>query len=65
MPEEAERDTPSEVRFMPSPQMWRYLNWLSRHTVLGENLNECGAKQILAAKLSEMRREEFKDPEKS
>ncbi len=62
--QEAEQEKGDQVRFTASPQMWKYLNWLSRHTVLGKTENDV-AKQVLAAKLSEMRGEEYKDPDKT
>jgi len=64
MAEESDKEAGGEVRFTVSAQMWKYLNWLSRHTVLGKNENEV-AKQVLAAKLSEMRGEEYKNPDKT
>ncbi len=47
------------VRFTAGAPLWTYLNWLSKHTVLGKNPNEV-AQQILVQRLSEMRAEEFK-----
>ena len=62
--QEVEQEKGDQVRFTASPQMWKYLGWLARNTVLGKTGNEV-AKQVLAAKLSEMRQEEYKDPEKT
>ena len=56
-----EKDKAPEVRFTASPQMWAYLNWLSRHTLLGKNEHEV-AKQILTNALTEMRGEQYRDP---
>jgi hypothetical protein len=64
MTEESEKQSPSEVRFTPSPELWKYLGWLARNTVLGRTENDV-AKQVLAAKLSEMRKEDYKDPQKT
>ncbi len=50
-----------EVRFTPSPESWKYLGWLARNTVLGKNENEV-ARQLLTAKLAEMRQEDYRDP---
>ena len=61
MADELEKEPLGEVRFTPSPQLWKYLGWLARNTVLGRNENDV-AKQILAAKLSEMRKEDYKEP---
>ncbi len=58
-PEEA-----GEVRFTPPPQVWKYLGWLSRNTLLGKDEREV-ARQVLIAKLSEMRQEDFRDPPKT
>jgi hypothetical protein len=56
-----DKDKSQEVRFTASPQMWKYLNWLSRHTLLGKNEHEV-AKQVLTDKLTAMRGEEYRDP---
>jgi hypothetical protein len=53
-----------EVRFTPPPQVWKYLSWLSRHTVLGKDEREV-ARQLLINKLAEMRQENYHDPEKT
>jgi hypothetical protein len=63
MAEDSEQET-GEVRFKPSPQLWRYLGWLSRNTLLGRNEHEV-ARQVLTAKLTEMRKEDYKDPQKT
>jgi len=62
-PEIDDKDEKGEVRFTASPQLWKYLGWLARNTVLGRNEHEV-ARQVLAAKLTEMRKDEYKDPEK-
>jgi hypothetical protein len=50
-----------EVRFTINAQAAEYLHWLSKNTVLGKTPNEVAA-QILVARLSEMRGENFKHP---
>jgi hypothetical protein len=52
-----------EVRFTASGQLWKYLSWLSRNTVLGKTENEV-AKQVLTDRLAEMRREDYSDGQK-
>jgi hypothetical protein len=57
-------DNPSEperIRFTPSPQVWSYLGWLSRNTLLGKTEQEV-AEHVLVQRLTEMRQEEYKDP---
>ena len=61
MPDEAESERAQEIRFMPPPQVWKYLGWLSRNTLLGKTEQEV-ARQILIAKLTEMRQESYRDP---
>jgi len=51
----------NRVRFKPSPQVWSYLNWLSRNTLLGKTENEV-AEHILTQRLTEMRQENYVDP---
>jgi hypothetical protein len=63
MADETETEKAGEVRFTPSPQMWKYLGWLARNTLLGRNEHEV-AKQILTSKLTEMRQEKYEDPPK-
>jgi hypothetical protein len=63
MSDDSESLEAGEVRFKPSPQLWKYLGWLARNTVLGRNEHEV-AKQVLTTKLSEMRKEEYNDPQK-
>jgi hypothetical protein len=63
MADDSEKDK-GEVRFTPSPQLWKYLGWLARNTLLGRNEHDV-AKQLLTTKLTEMRREEYRDPEKT
>ncbi len=62
--QDTEQEKGEIVRFTAPPQMWKYLGWLARRTVLGKTEHEV-ARQILIAKLSEMRGEEYKDPEKT
>jgi hypothetical protein len=63
MADETDVQETGEVRFKPSPQLWRYLGWLARNTVLGRNEHEV-ARQVLTTKLTEMRRDEYHDPER-
>jgi hypothetical protein len=51
-----------EVRFRPAPQVWKYLGWLARNTLLGKNEQEV-ARQVLTEKLAEMRQENYRDPQ--
>jgi hypothetical protein len=62
---EAATDAPKrpEIRFDISERVWKYLDWLSRHSVLGESANEV-AESVLIARLAEMRAEDYKPPEK-
>ncbi|HXP03654.1 MAG TPA: hypothetical protein VN808_06005 [Stellaceae bacterium] len=53
-----------ELRFKVSPQQWAYLGWLSRNTVLGSN-EQAVARQVLTQRLSEMRKENFEDGQRS
>jgi len=53
-----------EVRFTPPPQVWKYLGWLSRNTLLGKDEREV-ARQVLITKLAEMRQENYRDPSKT
>ena len=52
-----------KVRFTPSPQLWAYLGWLSRNTLLGKSENEV-AEHVLVQRLTEMRQEDYRDPAK-
>ena len=52
-----------EVRFDIGERVWKYLDWLSRHSVLGESANEV-AESVLLARLAEMRQEDYKPPER-
>jgi hypothetical protein len=52
-----------EVRFTPSPKAWAYLTWLSRNTVLGKSPHAV-AEHILMQRLSEMRQDDYKQPDK-
>jgi hypothetical protein len=47
------------VQFTPSPQVWSYLTWLSRNTLLGETEQQV-AEFLLVQRLSEMRQENYK-----
>jgi len=55
--EEPEGD--GRVRFTPSPQVWTYLGWLSRNTMLGKTEHEV-AEHLLVQRLTEMRQENYK-----
>jgi len=57
-------DDKGEVRFTPPPQVWRYLGWLARNTLLGKDEREV-ARQLLISKLAEMRQEDYRDPPKT
>ena len=48
------------VRFSASAQLWNYLGWLSKNTLLGKTENEV-ARQVLTDKLAEMRQEDYRD----
>lgn len=61
--EDEDEGKPGDVRFKVSPQFWSYLRWLSRNTLLGKTANDV-ARQVLTARLSEMRQEDFKDGQK-
>jgi len=52
-----------ELRFRVSKRVWEYLEWLGRHTVLGDTPGEV-AERILLQRLAEMRQEDYKPPEK-
>lgn len=52
-----------EVRFYVSLRLWKYLEWVGRHSVLGEDPNEV-AERILVQRLAEMRQEDYKPPDK-
>ena len=56
-------DKGEQVRFTAPPQVWKYLGWLSRHTVLGKNEHDV-ARQLLVEKLAEMRQENYNDGQK-
>jgi hypothetical protein len=58
---EAVDEEKGEVRFTPPPNVWKYLGWLSKHTLLGKDEREV-ARQVLIMKLAEMRQENYKDP---
>jgi hypothetical protein len=61
MADEAEAEKPLEIRFMPPPQVWKYLGWLARNSLLGKTEQEV-ARQVLITKLAEMRQESYRDP---
>lgn len=52
-----------EVRFNVTPKVWRYLDWISRHSLLGKTGNDV-AERILIQRLVEMRQEEYKPSDK-
>jgi hypothetical protein len=60
MADDSGEDKPQEVRFMPPPQVWKYLGWLARNTLLGKTEGEV-ARQVLIEKLAEMRQENYRD----
>ena len=60
MADGSESEKTKEVRFTPSPQLWKYLGWLAENTVLGKDEREV-AKQVLTDKLAEMRQESYRD----
>ena len=62
--EEPEGKKEGELRFVISAEQWAYLGWLRRNTVLGRNETEV-ARQILTARLSEMRQENFQDGQRT
>jgi hypothetical protein len=47
------------LQFTPSPQVWSYLTWLSRNTMLGETEQQV-AEYLLVQRLSEMRQENYR-----
>jgi hypothetical protein len=49
------------VRFTAPPQLWKYLGWLARNTVLGKDEHQV-ARQLLTERLAQMRQENYKDP---
>ena len=55
---ETEPEKGEQVRFVASPQMWKYLGWLAKNTLLGRTENEV-ARQVLATKLSKMKRKSY------
>jgi hypothetical protein len=54
----------TEVRFGVSANLWKYLGFLVKNTVLGRNENEV-ARQILTDRLAEMRQEDYREGQKS
>jgi hypothetical protein len=56
----AASDAKGEIRFTVSAQLYGYLEWLSKNTVLGKTENEV-AKQVLTQRLAEMREEKYRD----
>jgi hypothetical protein len=64
MAEETEPDKGGEaIRLVLSSQVWNYLGWLARNTVLGKDEKEV-AKQVLTDRLAEMRQEDYRDGQK-
>lgn len=63
MADETGADKSGEVRFAASPQVWKYLGWLSRNTILGKTESDV-ARQVLIDKLAEMRQEDYRDWQK-
>ena len=59
MAEGEEEAKGGEVRFTAAPQLWAYLQWLSRNSILGKSPSEV-AEQVLVHRLSEMKAEDFK-----
>jgi hypothetical protein len=51
------------MRLVLSSQVWNYLGWLARNTVLGKDEKEV-AKQVLTDRLAEMRQEDYRDGQK-
>jgi hypothetical protein len=51
-----------DVRFTVSAQLFKYLGWLSRHTLLGRSENDV-ARQVLTEALARMRQENYRDQE--
>lgn len=49
------------VRFTAPPQLWKYLGWLARNTVLGKDEHQV-ARQLLTERLAQMRQENYRDP---
>jgi hypothetical protein len=64
MADESDDEKLGEVHFTPCLQVWKYLGWLFRNTVLGKNENDV-ARQILIERLAIMRREYYQDGQKS
>lgn len=65
MADDQDTDKQSEiVRFSASAQLWNYLGWLSKNTLLGKTENEV-ARQVLTDKLTQMRQEEYRDDKRS
>jgi len=47
------------VKFTAGPQLWAYLQWLAKNSILGKTPGEV-AQQVLVQRLSEMKAEDFK-----
>lgn len=60
---DGEEEKGEQVRFTAPPQVWKYLGWLSRNTVLGKTEHEV-ARQLLVEKLAQMRQENYSDGQK-
>ncbi len=64
MAEESDSEKGGEaMRLVLSSQVWNYLGWLARNTVLGKDEKEV-AKQVLTDRLAEMRQEDYRDGQK-
>lgn len=64
MADDQESEKAGELRFAVSPNLWRYLGFLVKNTVLGRNENEV-ARQILTERLTQMRQEDYRDGQKT
>ncbi|MEY9592512.1 hypothetical protein ABIA06_004803 [Bradyrhizobium yuanmingense] len=63
MADEAGEEKAGEIRFTPSLSLWKYLGWLSRNSLLGRTEADV-ARQVLTARLAEMRQEDYRDHQK-
>jgi hypothetical protein len=64
MADDPETEKQPDIRFTPSAQLWNYLGWLARNTLLGRTENEV-ARLVLTDKLTEMRQEDYRDDKRS
>ena len=60
---ESEDEKSEQVRFTAPPQVWKYLGWLARNTLLGKTEHDV-ARQLLVEKLAAMRQEDYRDGQK-